>query len=109
MDQVGAAAGMGQDLRQKDPLVDLEALLVPLGESPLRLHLRRGRHRPGTVLGRRRHELVQPERPLEAGGQLVVDRLDLRAQLRLQLEPLVGHPPGRVRHWLRFLPHLPRR
>ncbi len=93
--QMGAATRVGEYLGEEDSLIDLQALLVLLREPVLGVDLGAGGDEARMALRGGIHQLREPQGAGEPVGQLLVDRLDVAAQARFSLEPLLAHPHAR--------------
>ena len=96
--QMRAAARVGEHVGEEDPLLDLEALLVLLQQLALGVDRGAGRQQVGVALGRGVDELGHAQRPCAPVGELVVDRLGLGAEPRLALGAGLGGRRQRVGH-----------
>ena len=92
-DEVRSGAGRGEHVREKEALGDLDALLVGQPALGLGGQLIAAGDEPRVALRGGLEQLVVAQRLREAVGELVIDRLGVRAQE--PVSPLVG-PFGRL-------------
>ena len=80
MAEMLAACSVGENMRQEDSLVDLDAVLVALLQRRFCRDLRRRRGEARDQIGRLEDQLLDPQEARAAAGEAVVDRHGMRLE-----------------------------